>query len=251
MTPLTAAQPDTATARAYWTLGRSDRERLFRTARRHSRHVRIMRVTVPAVVGIIVFAMMSWRALNPAELLSAKLPAAPNDVVVSGSKITMELPKLTGFTRDSRAYELTAARASQDINNPEVVEMQDVRAKIQMQDKSTANVTARDGVFDSKNEILKLGKNVVLDANTYTVWLNDAVVDVRTSNIVTEQPVEVKMLQGTLNAKRLEVKESGALLLFDGGVSMKLKSENRSLFPAKPGVAQPSATTQAAPARSR
>ena len=247
MTPLTAAQPDAATARAYWTLGRGDRERLFSDARRHSRRVRVLRIAVPVVVALVVVAFMSLRMINPVEMLSAKLPIGVNDVVVSGSKITMEQPKLTGFTRDARPYELTAARASQDITKPDIVEMHDVRARFQMQDKSTANVTARDGVFDSKNEILKLGKNVVLNASSYTVWLDDAVIDVRTSNIVSEQPVEVKMLQGTLNANRLEVKESGQLLRFDGGVTMKLKLDSGALSSGR----QPAASAQTGSARPR
>ena len=243
MTPLTAAQPDAATARAYWTISHNDRERRFRVARRHSRRIRLLRVAVPGCVGFVLLVYMAWRTLNPVELLSAKLPVGANDLVVSGSKITMEQPRLKGFTRDSRPYELTAIRASQDITKPDVVEMTDVRAKFQMPDNSTADVTAHDGVFDSKNEILKLGKNVVLNASTYTVWLNDAVVDVRTGNIVTEQPVEVKMLQGTLNAKRLEVKESGALLRFEGGVNMKLKLENGGL-PPRPQASTQQPTTQ-------
>jgi lipopolysaccharide export system protein LptC len=248
MTPLTAAQPDAATARAYWTIGRNDRERLFRAARRHSRHVRLLRIAVPLCVAVVIAVYMLWKMLNPIGMLTANLPVGANDLVVSGSKITMEQPRLKGFTKDSRAYELTASQASQDITKPDIVEMRDVRARFQMPDNSSAHVTALDGVFDSKNEVLKLGRNVVLDASSYKVWLNDAVVDVRTGDIVSEKPVEVKMLQGTLNAKRLEVKESGELLRFDGGVSMQLKLDNGSGF-GRPQSAAPAA--QSRPARER
>jgi len=248
MTPLTAAQPDAATARAYWTIGRNDRERLFRAARRHSRHVRLLRIAVPLCVAVVIAVYMLWKMLNPIGMLTANLPVGANDLVVSGSKITMEQPRLKGFTKDSRAYELTASQASQDITKPDIVEMRDVRARFQMPDNGSAHVTALDGVFDSKNEVLKLGRNVVLDASSYKVWLNDAVVDVRTGDIVSEKPVEVKMLQGTLNAKRLEVKESGELLRFDGGVSMQLKLDNGSGF-GRPQSAAPAA--QSRPARER
>jgi len=248
MTPLTAAQPDAATARAYWTIGRNDRERLFRAARRHSRHVRLLRIAVPLCVAVVIAVYMLWKMLNPIGMLTANLPVGANDLVVSGSKITMEQPRLKGFTKDSRAYELTASQASQDITKPDIVEMRDVRARFQMPDNSSAHVTALDGVFDSKNEVLKLGRNVVLDASSYKVWLNDAVVDVRTGDIVSEKPVEVKMLQGTLNAKRLEVKESGELLRFDGGVSMQLKLDNGSGI-GRPQSAAPAA--QSRPARER
>lgn len=249
MTHLTAAQPDAATARAYWTIGRTDRERLFRAARRHSSRVRVLRVAVPVCAVAVVAGYMFWRMFNPIGLLTANLPVGANDLVVSGSKITMEQPRLKGFTKDARAYELTASQASQDITKPDIVEMHDVRAKFQMPDNSNANVTAHDGVYDSKNEVLKLERNVVLNASTYTVWLNDAVVDVRTGNVVTEKPVEVKMLQGTLNAKRLEVKEAGQLLLFDGDVVMNLKLDNNGV--GRPQSAATPAAPQGQPARGR
>ena len=244
MPPLIAAQPDAATARAYWTLSRGERERLFGAARRHSRHVRLMRIGLPAGMVLSLAMFVAWRAFSPVDLLPDKSPAGISDLVVSGSTITM------AFTRDMRPYELVARQASQEISTPDVVEMRDIRARLQMPDKSTAEVTAHDGVFDSKNEILKLGKNVVLNAKDYTVWLNDAVVNVRTSNIVTEQPVEVKMLQGTLNARRLEVVDSGEVLRFDGGVTMTLNRGNPlSTSTPAPGSPPPAARTQTQRAR--
>jgi lipopolysaccharide export system protein LptC len=41
--------------------------------------------------------------------------------------------------------------------------------------------------------------------------------------MVSESPVEVKLLNGWLNAKRLEVLESGDLIRFGGGVEMTLE----------------------------
>ena len=44
-------------------------------------------------------------------------------------------------------------------------------------------------------------------------------------NIVSESPVEVKLLDGWLNAKRLEILDSGDLIVFGGGVEMTLNVE--------------------------
>jgi lipopolysaccharide export system protein LptC len=238
MNRLIAAQPDNATARSYWTMSRNDSERAFRSARKHSRHVRWLRTGIPAAAVVVMGLLFLWKLVNPV-LMIAKLPENPTDLVVSGTKITMEAPRLSGFTRDSRGYELTAAAASQDISKPDIVELRDIRAKLQMLDKSTAEMTARDGTYDSKNEVLKLGRDVILTSSSgYKAWLNDATVDVRTSDVVTDKPVEVQMLQGMLNAQRLEVKESGDLLRFEGGVRMKLKlHDNAAANPAAPAPA--------------
>ena len=47
-----------------------------------------------------------------------KLPIDVGNMVVSGTKITMEQPRLSGFTRDGRAYEVTAVAAAQDVTKP-------------------------------------------------------------------------------------------------------------------------------------
>ena len=54
----------------------------------------------------------------------------------------------------------------------------------------------------------------------------EAVINVRTNHMVSEHPVEVIMRQGTINANRLEVTNSGEVIRFEGGVTMVLVPEN-------------------------
>lgn len=222
MNRLTTASPDPRTARAYWTMGRGDTERAFRNARRHSRVVRILRIAVPVVVvlGAVVISLITY--LNPLRML-AKLPIDVGNLIVSGTKITMEQPRLSGFTHDARAYELSADAAAQDLTKPDIVELHHLRAKVDMQDKSSIELTAALGVYNSKVETLKLDENIQLSSSTgYQGLLSEALIDIRKGYVVSEHPVEVKMLQGTLNANRLEIINSGELVRFDGGVNMTL-----------------------------
>ena len=127
---------------------------------------------------------------------------------------------------DARAYELSADAAAQDLAKPDIVELHNIHAKVQMQDKSTVEMTAAVGVYDSKGETLKLDRNIVLSSSTgYRGQLSEAMVDVRNGHVVSEQPVEVKLLQGMLNANRLEIVDSGDLVRFDGGVTMTLTAQ--------------------------
>src|SRR5947209_3628692 len=119
--------------------------RLIRTARRHSARVRLMRRVVPAaaLAALTVVILVTW--FNPLRNIS-DLPVSADILVVSGTKITMEAPKLTGFMRDNRAYHLTAEAATQDFTNPTMLELSGIRAKVEMQNKSTVNVTAVAGL---------------------------------------------------------------------------------------------------------
>ena len=53
---------------------------------------------------------------------------------------------------------------------------------------------------------------------------------------MSDAPVAVKLLQGTLDAKRLEIIDSGDLVRFHGGVSMTLMLNGTALPEAKAGA---------------
>jgi lipopolysaccharide export system protein LptC len=217
-----AARTDAPTARAYWTVGRGDAERAFHAARRHSRVVRVLRIVLPAAVAVVALVVVLMTYFNPLRMLT-KLPVNLGDLVVSGTKITMEAPHLSGFTRDARAYELSADNAAQDLTKPDIVDLHNIRAKVQMQDKSTLQLTAVRGIYNSKGEVLKLDRNIEITSTTgYAGHLSEAIVDIRKGHVVSTKPVVVKLLQGTLNANRLEIRDSGDRVIFDGGVNMVL-----------------------------
>ena len=244
MNRMVAARADQTADRGAWITSRGESDRAFRAARRHSRLVRRLRVAVPGAAVVTLAAVVAWAWYDPL----AKLPLQVGNVMVSGSKITMQSPRLTGFSNDARPYELSAKFASQDVTKPDLIELHELQARIQLPQDATAQMTALDGTYDSKNEILTLGKNVVLTSSTgYKVWLTDAVIDIRKTHVVSEKPVRVEMLQGTLDARRVEVAEAGALLLFDGGVKMQLTLDSLDL-PAPGGQAAPAAAP-AAPRR--
>lgn len=233
---MTTARTDPATAHPYWTMGRGDGERAFRSARRHSRAVRILRVAIPLAVVLGFTGIFLITYFNPLRLL-AKLPVDVGNLVVSGTKITMDHPRLSGFTGDARAYELSADAAKQDLTKPDLIELRNIHAKVQMQDNSTMEVSATAGIYDSKGETLKLDQNIVLSSSTgYRGRLSQATVDIRKGHVLSEQPVEVDLLQGTLNANRLEIVDSGDLVRFDGGVKMTLMFGDTAASQAKTGV---------------
>ncbi|MGH6665797.1 MAG: LPS export ABC transporter periplasmic protein LptC [Pseudolabrys sp.] len=218
---MTTVRTDQA-ARGYWTTGRGNSERAFRAARRHSRVVRFLRVAVPVAVVLGIFGIFLATYLNPLRML-AKLPVDVGNLVVSGTQITMEKPHLSGFTRDERAYELFADAAKQDMTKPDVIELRNLRAKVQMQDKSTIVMSADTGIYDSKRETLKVEQHIVLNSSAgYRGQLSEAMVDIHKGYVVSEHPVVLDLLKGTLKANRLEIVDSGDLVRFGGGVNMTL-----------------------------
>jgi lipopolysaccharide export system protein LptC len=205
--------------------GGRDSTRAFSSAQRHSRYVRILRIAIPVGVAVCFVVILLATFFNPFQILY-KLPKDFGTLVVSGTKITMEAPRLAGVTRDQRAYELTAKAAAQDITKPELIELKEIKAKLGMQDKSMMQLLAAGGLYNAKTEMLNLGPDILLSSSSgYEGKMQDAEIDVRKGTIVSRRPVEVKMLKGNLNANGLEVLESGDLIRFGGGVSMVLTLE--------------------------
>jgi lipopolysaccharide export system protein LptC len=225
-TVLTAvADINAADTHAWKASGLRDFPRLIRRARRHSAHVRLLRRGIPgfAAGGVAILALISW--LNPIRAVT-ELPVTLDSVVVSGTKVTMEAPKLTGFTRDNRAYTVTAEAATQDFTNPTVMELTGIRGKMEMQGSGNIDMTAVAGVYNTKSELLTLTQYIVLiSSQGYEGHLTEANVDVRKSHIVSEKPVEVFLPNGKLDANRMEVMDNGELIRFDKGVELVLNGE--------------------------
>ena len=202
--------------------------RAFRAAVRHSRHVRILRIVVPLSVAAVVVGGTAFTMLaKPLRVLTGA-NVDVGSLVVSGTKIMMQQPRLAGFTRDNRRYNMIAQAAAQDLTKPDVVELHGINATMEMKDGSVFETTAKAGLYNSKTENLTLTQDIVVTSSSgYKAYLNEAVIDVRGSRIKSEKPVEVKTATWTINANGMEVAESGDVMRFDRGVFVTLLLEGK------------------------
>jgi lipopolysaccharide export system protein LptC len=218
----------------------------FAKAARHSRMVRMLRVAVPAAVVLAMAGIVAASIFNPFRMLLPKIPVDMDNVVVSGTKITMESPHLAGFSTDQRPYEMWAKAAIQDLTDPDHVELKTLRAKLMMEDKSTVTMDARTGYFDSKQQMLDLRKDIFLQSSTgYEARMTQAYVDINKGTVTSDEHVDVKLLNGTLTADKLRVFNGGEVVRFEGNVVMNLDNLSAAEEPpAPPAPAPPPARTR-------
>jgi len=201
---------------------RNDTDRVVRIARRHSLLVRFMRVGLPLGVIIGLTALVLVTYFKPMQIFE-KLPGVSGNLGIQGSKITMQLPKIAGFTRDSRAYELTAENAVQDIASPDMIELQNLRARMEMQDKDVVNLSAKAGTYNTKGDKIVLRDQIVVTSGQgFSARLREAAVDMKQGTVVSDQPVEVTLPNGLLLSNGMEIAESGAVIRFNRGVVLTL-----------------------------
>jgi lipopolysaccharide export system protein LptC len=217
-------------------------EARFAAATRHSRIVRALRIAVPAAVILALAAVILVSIFNPFRMLLPQLPIDIGNLVVSGTKITMESPHLSGYSTDRRPYEVWAKTATQDVTAPDRVELKTLHARVLMEDRSTVMLEALDGLMDTKQQLLELRKDIYLQTTAgYQAWMNQAFVDMGKGTVTSDEHVDVKWTGGTLSADKMKITGGGDVVRFDGNVVMNLDKPP----PAENVLEQPAARNSA------
>jgi len=208
-----------------WTASRrTDVDRAVRVAGRHSVMVRAIRLGLPIAVVVALSALVGVTYFKPTQMFE-KVPVS-GKLAVQGSKITMELPRIVGFTRDNRAYELHAETAVQDIAKPDIVELQNLRARLEMQDKDVVNVTANSGTYATKADRVVLRDDIVVTSqNGYKAVLREAAIEMKKGNVVSDHPVDITLPNGWLKSNGMEIVDSGDVIRFDRGVTLYIEAQ--------------------------
>ncbi len=168
--------------RVFARFGRGDGDRAFRAAVRHSRLVRILRVGRPRSRGASRWSAGScFRSCSIRCDALAKLPVDVKGLVVSGTKIMMQQPRIAGFTRDNSA--LRADRPSRRRKTSPSPTWSSCTASMprwkcrtktsSKRRRKTASTTARPSSSRSAQNI------VVTSSSGYRALLSEAVVDVK------------------------------------------------------------------------
>jgi lipopolysaccharide export system protein LptC len=204
---------------------RPPRERAYAQARRHSARVRFLRRTIPIGTALAFGVVIVLTFADPIGRVSG-LTLGP--VSLSGTKITMENPRLSGFRKDSRPYEVTAVAAMQDVRKPNVVELKDMKARLVTDERGgAAHLEAAAGVFDTSKEQLELRQDIrVRTDGGQAAQLKSASIDFKAGTVLSREPVTVTFPNGMIEAQGLEVSDNGKVIVFTGRVRTVLESSS-------------------------
>ena len=202
---------------------RRDSVAAYKAAMRHTRRVRFLRRALPAAIllGVSIIVIGAW--LDPLRLLR-ELPIEFARLAISGSKLKIEAPKLSGYTSDGRAYSMTAETASQDLTQPGVIEMTGIEARFEVAGGGMTTLRAGKGTFDSKAERLRLADAIdITSTNGFGGKLSEALVDMRKGHMLSTAPVDLRYQDGRVRADRLEIFDNGDRALFEGRVTAEFR----------------------------
>jgi lipopolysaccharide export system protein LptC len=204
----------------------------YDSALRHSRRVRFLRRMIPVSCVVALLGPLMWGIIAPFASTAPDIKIGA--ISVSGSKITMESPKLSGFKKDQKSYEVTAREAIQDIKAPSIVELNKLTARMEQEKNSFARMTSDWGKFDQGNDRLELKGNVRVRTDSgYEVDMLSAQVNMKSGDVVSTEPVTVRSKTGTISANQVEVKDNAKVVIFEGRVRSVFVPDEEPPSPAK------------------
>ncbi|MBX9759972.1 MAG: hypothetical protein K2Y29_14435 [Beijerinckiaceae bacterium] len=207
-----------------------DRAQAFREAGRHSLRVRrLRRGIVLGSIGLVA-AIAGWSLFAPGGVLPGGVTI--NQATLNGTRVMMDLPKLNGFRRDGRPYEVRARSGVQDIRTPKIIELNEIDATVQTADGSSVRVLAPTGVFDSGADKMRLDAGSVTDGiritstNGYDVVLRTADMDFKKGDVTSADPVVLTLTNGSVSADSLAILGHGAQVTFTGNVKSTIAPDS-------------------------
>lgn len=194
------------------------KSKTYSNAQAHSRRVRFVKRLLPVfaiiAVGGIATSMFSSRI---APDVAIDLP----DSTISDGKLVMANPNLDGFTKDDRPYSVTATRAIQDLKDQTALELETLRAEVELKDGQVAVLTSDTGTFNSEANTLKLPNNATLKMSGGMVaQMGEADIDIQSGDVLASQSVKIVDSLTTITSQSMIIEDGGKRIVFDEKVRL-------------------------------
>jgi len=224
-----APQTETVSRHARSRLGAltAPRESAFPDALRHSARVTRLRRWILWGTGSVVTAVGLGLLVSSLRFLPVDLNL--KRVALQGTRITIESPKLVGYRKDGRPYEIRARVGVQDISTPDLVELEGLDVRVENAQQNSVALTAEKGVYNTKVDHADLSGGVnIRDEKNFDMRLDTASMDFKSGVMKSDRPVTLKIEGGQVVAKSVEFVQGERRATFVGDVRTLLYGEGET-----------------------
>lgn len=189
----------------------------YGVAARHSARVRILKIALPAaaaIIALLFIAVSVVRTYLPEEL-------EVESATIENGKVIMKNPAISGRNQQGISYSMKAERALQDVRTPDVITLENINAKVPVNDEIIAEVDATTGIYDR-------GRNILDMIAPFTIRLNSGVeaafrsahLDINAGRMSTDEPVSIRSAEASIVAQTLRMTDKGRIVTFEGMVTV-------------------------------
>jgi lipopolysaccharide export system protein LptC len=193
-----------------------NRVRAFQAAARHSARVKNLRRAILAGAALTMAGLIWYSWFRTQQIGDAHFSL--ESFGISGDKITMEHPRLTGLKRDGKPYDVTADMGVQNPKDPTHTVLTKLNAKLRMADDSDTRILGDSGTYDSNTQILDLSGNVHVKGVNFDLSMRSASMNFKTNVFNSKEPVRLDFDSGWIEADSLSSTENSDQITFLGNV---------------------------------
>ncbi len=198
---------------------RSIRQHFAAPGSRFDKLVKLLRIALPAVIGILA-AFLALAPFSGRTELSFVLDR--DTVDIAKQRIRVEQARYRGEDRSGRPFSLTASEAVQRSAKQPVLDLEGMSARILL-NEGPAQITANAGRYDMKAETVNVDGPVQVEAaGGYRLTTSDVTVDLEKRSLDSSQPVDGRTNLGTFRADRLYVDLPERRILLNGNARLRI-----------------------------
>ncbi|RAZ78096.1 LPS export ABC transporter periplasmic protein LptC [Mesorhizobium atlanticum] len=191
----------------------------FNRAQRHSRRVRVLKFAVPLLAAAIAIAFPVYSYLKAPISISVQA----DGTAFSNGKLVMANPKLNGFTKQKLPYSLTATRATQDVGQQAVIDLEGINAKLPVATDNIVSVDAEHGIYNRDANTMNLTSDVsVTTTDGLAAKFKSIFLDMGKGSMKTSNPVDVSRGGSRITADSMSVEDNGRLVVFENRVRVNI-----------------------------
>jgi lipopolysaccharide export system protein LptC len=197
-----------------------DQRKAFRRARRHSFMIKGLKRLMP-VLSIVILGLY-FVPYGTVQKLS-ELPVSVGKLDLGSDGLKMINPRYSGSNPKLGTYRIEAEYALQQVKTPHILKMHNISGDIEHPDRKWTKMTAKQGTYDTKTEKMTLSGAIHIISNRgMEVRLQSADMNVKQQQIISRQPVMMRLHENTINAGNMNLGLKNKRLFFSGGVKMRL-----------------------------
>ena len=191
-----------------------------------------------AAVGIFAVFVVQVSGFNIDSITQSaqKAPVTTPKQASEQENFAVKGSEVSGYDDDRQPYKIAAEEANQDTQQPNLVHLRVVRGRLKRTDGKDMDVSADNGLFNSKDKSLRLFGDVAIRlADSFVARMDTADVDVRQKALTSEADIVVVMEGGVIRSTGIDVTNNGEHVTF--------KTRVRAQFESAPDTPNPAVTS--------
>ncbi|MFN0042543.1 MAG: LPS export ABC transporter periplasmic protein LptC [Alphaproteobacteria bacterium] len=192
---------------------------------RYNRFVGWMKFVLPGVAALLIAVVAIWPLVSPRnDRIPIGLSTVSQEEI---DQLRMINPRYIGVDGRNQPFSVTASSATQVDPKKDMVELEQPKADITLQNGTWIALTATNGTFSQKEQVIQLSDNVNMfhDAG-YEFRTQRAVIDLSAGTAYGQDPVEGQGPYGAISAQGFRVLDKGARIVFAGKAKLFIQPQH-------------------------